>query len=165
MSKDRISKKAGWAGALPTGPGGRSLCRQCGEEVPKGRRTFCGDECVDRWKIKTDPGYVRMKVYERDQGVCAVCHIATDQVERMFGTLRDLAQGHYGEGARPGFPELQGFVVKIQRILKIWSRSTYWDADHIKGVAEGGGECSLKGYQTLCIWCHKAKSAKARRKV
>lgn len=35
----------------------------------------------------------------------------------------------------------------------------YWDADHIKPVAEGGGECGLGNYQTLCILCHKKKTA------
>jgi len=32
----------------PRGPNGRGLCRWCGTEVPKGRRTFCGQECVDQ---------------------------------------------------------------------------------------------------------------------
>ena len=35
------------------------------------------------------------------------------------------------------------------------NRSTYWDADHIIPVAEGGGECDLENLRTLCLKCHK----------
>jgi len=33
-----------------------------------------------------------------------------------------------------------------------------WQADHIIPVYKGGGGCTLKGYQTLCIECHKEKT-------
>jgi len=29
-----------------------------------------------------------------------------------------------------------------------------WQADHIVPVAEGGGQCGLDGYRTLCRACH-----------
>src|SRR5207248_244912 len=34
-----------------------------------------------------------------------------------------------------------------------------WEADHIQAVAEGGGQCGLENYRTLCFICHKKKSA------
>jgi len=37
--------------------------------------------------------------------------------------------------------------------------TSFWNADHILEVVEGGGECDLGGYQTLCVPCHKKKSA------
>lgn len=30
----------------------------------------------------------------------------------------------------------------------------WWDADHITPVIEGGGECGIENYRTLCIPCH-----------
>jgi 5-methylcytosine-specific restriction protein A len=33
-----------------------------------------------------------------------------------------------------------------------------WQADHIVPVVEGGGECGLDGYQTLCTSCHRRKT-------
>ena len=35
-----------------------------------------------------------------------------------------------------------------------------WQADHIVPVIEGGGECGLDNYRTLCTACHKAETAK-----
>lgn len=33
-----------------------------------------------------------------------------------------------------------------------------WEADHIVPVVEGGGECGLDNYRTLCIPCHKKET-------
>ena len=75
MSLNRTSKDAGWRDSrkLPRGPDGRALCRRCGREVPKGRRSFCSDECVHEHKLRSNPGYLREQVFERDRGVCAEC--------------------------------------------------------------------------------------------
>jgi hypothetical protein len=42
-------------------------------------------------------------------------------------------------------------------------RHSLWDADHIRAVVDGGGECGLDNMQTLCVWCHREKTASARR--
>src|SRR5260370_29777377 len=72
-------RKGGWAipGTLPRGENGRPLCRWCNREVPRGRRTFCSQECVHEWRIRTDPSYLREQVLARDRGVCAICGIDT----------------------------------------------------------------------------------------
>ncbi len=62
--------------------------------------------------------------------------------EHRIGTLKDLGQ---------------------DVMVKWWWRKTYWDADHVVGVAEGGGACGLGNYQTLCLGCHVKKSGNANR--
>jgi hypothetical protein len=44
-------------------------------------------------------------------------------------------------------------------------RKTFWDADHVLPVAKGGGLCGLNGYQTLCIFCHRRKTAAGNRRT
>src|SRR5215468_5090538 len=99
MSTSR-TMPGGWAdrSALETGPNGRALCRWCNLEVPEGRRTFCSDWCVHEWRLRTDPGYLRDQVFERDKGVCAACRLDTvaewRRLKRMSsarraGLLRD----------------------------------------------------------------------------
>lgn len=34
-----------------------------------------------------------------------------------------------------------------------------WQADHITPVIEGGGECGLDNFRTLCTRCHKEETA------
>ena len=62
--------KGGWVDrkSIPRGPNGRGLCRWCSLEVPRGRFTFCSPYCVHEWKLRTQPGYLREQVFERDRG-------------------------------------------------------------------------------------------------
>ena len=140
----------GWAdrGRLPKGPNGRNLCRWCNLEVPKGRHTFCSNWCVEEWRLRTDPGYVREKVLKRDRGVCAACQVDCvaewHRLKRLRGAPRLRAYNDWG--LRPG------------------SRKSLWDADHIVPVIEGGGECDLANLRTLCLKCHRIATAELRKR-
>jgi 5-methylcytosine-specific restriction protein A len=141
----------GWADrqALPKGPNGRNLCRWCNLEVPKGRSTFCSAWCVEEWRLRSDPGYLREKVLERDRGICARCGVdcllAGRQLKRLRGAARLKALLHWG--------------------LRAGSRKSLWDADHIVPVVEGGGECDLQNIRTLCLKCHRTVTAELRARL
>ncbi|MES1261165.1 MAG: HNH endonuclease signature motif containing protein [Acidobacteriota bacterium] len=128
---------------------GRPLCRWCRAEVPKGRRTFCSETCVHEWKLRTDPGYLREKVFARDKGVCAQCAANTVALRRDMRKL-DFA-------ARKKFLRDWG--------LREGSRKSMWDADHIVPVAEGGGQCDLSNMRTLCIRCHREATSALRQRL
>lgn len=124
---------------LPTGAGGRALCRWCSIEVPRGRRTFCSGGCVDQWRLRTDPGYLRQRVLLRDRGRCALCRIDAVEAFRRLKSARGASR---------------------RTMLDYWglkgvSRKSLWDADHILPVCEGGGECDLTNLRTLCLACHR----------
>jgi 5-methylcytosine-specific restriction protein A len=138
----------GWVdpAALPKGPNGRNLCRWCNLEVPKGRLTFCSDWCVEEWRLRSNPGYLREKVYERDKGVCAQCLVDCEAAWRHLRKLRGAAR-------------LRAWT---EWGVKSNSRHTLWDADHIVPVVEGGGECDLSNIRTLCLKCHRAVTAALR---
>ncbi|MBI1786649.1 MAG: HNH endonuclease [Acidobacteria bacterium] len=143
--------KGGRAGRedLPKGPNGRVLCRWCGLEVPPRRLTFCSEYCVHEWRLRTDPGYLRECVLERDRGICAACGVDTlaewNHLRRMRRDKRMVA--------------LRAWGVRNPR------RSSLWDADHIVPVAEGGGECDLANLRTLCLRCHKRATAELRERL
>ncbi|HXA64473.1 MAG TPA: HNH endonuclease signature motif containing protein [Bryobacteraceae bacterium] len=142
----------GWAdrNRLPKGANGRNLCRWCNLEVPKGRLTFCSDWCVEEWRLRTDPGYIREKVLERDQGVCAQCGVDCLAAWRHLKRLRGASslKARLDWGLRLGSP----------------GRKSLWDADHIVPVIEGGGECDLQNIHTLCLKCHRVVTAQLRAK-
>jgi 5-methylcytosine-specific restriction endonuclease McrA len=117
--------------------------------VPKRRRTFCSDGCVHEWKLRTDPGYLRDQVFERDRGICAACGIDTVVLRRDARKLDYAAR---------------------RQFLKTWglrerSRKSLWDADHVIPVAEGGGQCDLSNMRTLCLKCHAAATAALRNRL
>lgn len=78
MLPPRIDPRAGFVSLkdLPRGANGYPLCRWCQRETPGPRRTFCGEACVHEWRIRTDPGYVRQKLHEKERGACQLCGVA-----------------------------------------------------------------------------------------
>jgi len=141
--------RGGWVdrSRLPKGENGRNLCRYCNLEVPKGRFTFCSEWCVEEWKLRTNPGYLREEVLERDRGICRQCGLDCLAEWRHLKRLRGMARARAWAawGIRPG------------------SRKSLWDADHIVPVVEGGGECDLSNIRTLCLKCHSAVTAALRK--
>jgi 5-methylcytosine-specific restriction protein A len=145
------SKAGGWIvpSAIERGPGGRPLCRWCRIEVPPRRRTFCSDACVHEWKMRTDPGYLREKVFARDHGICAKCGVDTISIRRDLRKLDFAARRQFFK----------------QWNLREGSRKSLWDADHIVPVAEGGGQCDLTNMRTLCLLCHREATAALRKRL
>jgi 5-methylcytosine-specific restriction endonuclease McrA len=107
--------------------------------VPKRRRTFCSDDCVHQWRLRSDPGYLRDQVLNRDRGVCKSCRIDTLVAQGILKRSRGVTR---------------------QRLLNYWDLASFtgrslWEADHITPVVEGGGECDLSNLRTLCLRCHR----------
>lgn len=148
MSTNR-KKAGGWIRKTEIrGPNGRGICRWCHREVPSGRRTFCGDYCVHEWRLRTDPGYLRQQVLKRDRGICAVCGLDTIEFYRRLQLV----------------PLRKRRALSYQLDLH-GKRRSFWDADHILPVAEGGGECDLSNIQTLCLWCHQEHTIQLRSRI
>lgn len=146
LSGGSISRKK-----LPKGPNGLPLCRWCQLEVlNRRRRTFCSDYCVDQWRLRTDPGYLRERVFLRDHGICAVCKTDTNAVYSALKRARGAAR-------------VAG--LRLYGMKTITSRRTLWDADHILPVAEGGGQCDLDNIRTLCVLCHREATAQLRQRL
>ena len=101
---------------------------------------------MHEWKLRTDPGYLREQVFKRDRGVCAACGADTEMLRRDKRKL-DYA-------ARRRFERDWGVTGQSRRSL--------WDADHIRPVCEGGGECDLSNIRTLCLKCHRLATAELR---
>ena len=125
------------------------MCRWCNTEVDKRRRTFCSDACVHEWKLRTNPGYLREKVFERDKGVCVACGVDTVALRKNMRKLDFAAR---------------------RKFLKEWnikegSRKSMWDADHTVPVAEGGGQCDLTNMRTLCLRCHREATLALRQRL
>ena len=94
---------------------------------------------MHEWRLRTDPGYLRDRVFERDRGGCAICAADTvrawNHLRRQRGAARQRALAAWG--------------------LRRMTRRSLWDADHILPVALGGGECDLSNLRTLCVKCHR----------
>lgn len=151
----RLLEEAGRVGRgsaqQATGPLGLSLCRWCQMEIlAKRRRTFCSEYCVHQWRLRSDPGYLRDLVLARDYGICALCQADTVAIYNALRRAR-------------GADRVAG--LSLYGMRSIASRRSLWDADHIRPVAEGGGQCDLDNIRTLCLPCHRETTADLRRRL
>lgn len=118
-----------------------AACRWCKGEVSGRRRTFCSDACVHEWRLRSSTSYLRECVLERDRGICALCGLDTVKLRRRVMRLS------FADRMR----ELRALIERgaIHR-----GRKTWWEADHIRPVVEGG-DSNLDNMRTLCIACHR----------
>ncbi len=97
--------------------------------------------------MRSDPGHLRESVFERDRGVCAHCGIDCVSEFRHIRKLRGVARVRATAEWQPG------------------TRKSLWDADHVTPIVEGGGECDLSNMQTLCLKCHRIRTAELRKRL
>lgn len=146
----------------------------CGRMPEPPRRTWFSKACVDEWRIKNDPAYVRSLVKRRDRGICALCNTDTlsfkaQMQSRLHDPLRHwewwvkkraeelvslhATWSHAWHAARLEFDDWK------EEIKTKWAAHSAWQADHIVPVCEGGGQCGLENYRTLCTACHQRVTA------
>lgn len=134
----------------------KGQCTWCGEQVPKGRRTWCSPECVESFRQENDWAFARSRVEKRDRGVCATCGLDTNQLKRI---CRHALNSHRQAGVS---------YHDVYRHLADWLESVgmrplvfgaQWEADHIVPRVRGGGN-ELPNLRTLCLACHKRETAR-----
>lgn len=143
----------------------KGLCRGCHKPVPKGRRTWCSQACVDAALIKMSPSVARFRVEQRDSGICAGCGFDSAKGARILRWLQRKAHGDYWQGTRSRQKPCGWAKEAVCWLARqwggradMWSIGHLWEADHIRPVVEGGGACELENYRTLCIPCHRLET-------
>jgi len=152
------------------GPNGERLCCWCGGSLPKGRRRWCGDPCVEAFRIRAWSDYARQRVFARDAGVCALCGIDAHRLAYGIGPAPKPEIQHRGRTDTGGatliretwLPRLSPAKLRLlcrTHGLRPAPAVATWEADHITPVVEGGGEADLSNLRTLCWLCHRGETA------
>ena len=183
-------RKGKW-GPRGTGPNGRKLCYcGCGKELPENankRSTSIAGHYAE-WSKIHNPATVRSLVEQRDKGICAECGVDSEARAReaeqtrllIYWLARRHAEDLWSAGLLPQPGPAPANYFDCHRLAAKWTREQIterfgearahdghtWEADHIIPVVEGGGECGLENYRTLCLPCHrKATAALAARRA
>jgi hypothetical protein len=146
---------------------GRLLNPKCKKEIEKSRTLWCSQECVDYCMFITHPGFARTQIHQRDNGICAACDLDTDLLTRIM----EWANKSYVE-TRMGVP--RGLCGSQWSYRRVWLRfgctneilmklgyvpnQSLWQLDHVIELSDGGSH-EPHNCQTLCVPCHKQKTA------
>lgn len=145
------------------------FCSLCGEAVSGRRKTWCSDACVEAWQLATDVGIQRRALMKRDRGVCVVCGDDTVALRAAFRCEMERVgnpwghQALYARLARQYGDWTPPVVTYVIERRYPFARMTWWDADHIVPLVEGGAP-GIENLRTLCNPCHKVETASLARR-
>lgn len=154
----------------------RSACRGCGGEIPKGRRSWCGDACIEAWTLLHWWPKARAKRIETDDGRCQKCGLAAVALQEAAEELRHRlldwhrwtknSSGWRADAWKAVSSQLYaaGFPVTVGLFGSNFTRS-FVEVDHIHAQADGGDH-QQQNLRTLCLPCHKERTkAQARERA
>nr|XP_023677386.1 DNA annealing helicase and endonuclease ZRANB3 isoform X2 [Paramormyrops kingsleyae]XP_023677387.1 DNA annealing helicase and endonuclease ZRANB3 isoform X2 [Paramormyrops kingsleyae]XP_023677388.1 DNA annealing helicase and endonuclease ZRANB3 isoform X2 [Paramormyrops kingsleyae]XP_023677389.1 DNA annealing helicase and endonuclease ZRANB3 isoform X2 [Paramormyrops kingsleyae] len=157
MSPDRADpQERGFLQALDSA--GTPLCLSCQAPCRPGGAwdgRFCQQRCREDFQTRSSGAYVRTRVLEAEHGVCQHCGLNAHQ---LFTRVRDAPPAHRKEMLE-GTWLAQLPLKLLNEIIRSPTEGQFWQADHIRPVYQGGGQCSLDNLQTLCTVCHRERTA------
>ncbi len=137
------------------------LCAYCAGSLsaasglPGVATTYCSQECVEQGRLKRGGMYsstnVRMQVFALEGGVCRLCSIDAQALYTRISALEPAERLSALCNANWKLPKS---AKALERLLQCPREGDFWQADHIRAVAEGGGGCGLENLRTLCVPCH-----------
>lgn len=165
--------------------GGRS-CRWCKSAVAPPKRNWCADpRCLQEWLFRTRPAVMRAVIFARDDGRCRACGngLRDLDMERLVISLyrADLIQAERDPTLRALYSAAVidldgGLMCRGEWLARIGAASAWrakyrlpprrsaWEVDHITPVSRGGDYFDKANLWTLCVPCHRAKTAAENRK-
>ena len=120
---------------------------------------FCSARCASLDKQANSASELRKLLYARERGVCRACRWDASACARRIAVMRSRgARRKHILSSNPRFGASGNAKLLEQLVRTAWEGHA-WHFDHIVAVYEGGGECSVDNGQTLCVLCHKARTA------
>ncbi len=173
------------------GADGRAQCRRCLGPLPHPQAMFCGADCAHEFRIRASPAYARRAVFARDHGVCTHCRLDCGMLDRIITRLRrgtgagdpvdagderdERLAGEETEGAETDRESMEAEQAEGERTA-LWvieklglgrrkHSCSLWQADHRVPFSDGGADCGLGNYRTLCLVCHRLQTRELHRRL
>ncbi|XP_075613328.1 DNA annealing helicase and endonuclease ZRANB3 isoform X4 [Balearica regulorum gibbericeps] len=117
---------------------------------------FCSHACQEDFSIRSSQSYLRTKVFEIEHGVCQFCN---QNAQELYLSIRGAPKSQRKKLLESSWMSHLP-LGQLNDMITNPTEGQFWQADHIRPVYSGGGQCSLENLQTLCTVCHRERTAK-----
>ncbi|CAI9156061.1 unnamed protein product [Rangifer tarandus platyrhynchus] len=144
---------------------GNPLCLRCQQPTCQTKQErkanawdsrFCSLKCQEEFWIRSNNSYLRAKVFEIEHGVCQLCNL---NAQELFLRLRDAPKSQRKSLLDATWTSKLP-LEQLNEMISSPGEGLFWQADHVRPVSGGGGQCSLDNLQTLCTVCHRERTAR-----
>jgi len=140
-------------------PGNTARKRKSSVDVIDNR--FCSAKCAKEYQVRVCGNTVRRQLFELEHGQCQLCNLDCHVLYQRLKVL--MPSQRRKEIEQSPFKYLSW--KQKENIVRDPQEGQLWQADHIHAVAEGGGECGIENYRTLCTPCHKKETSKLKHRL
>jgi hypothetical protein len=142
-------------------------CAWCGKKLSSvallGDSTYCNEECAREGRLKRGGMFASSKLrsvaFAIENGKCSLCGIDAHALFRQVCSLRPAERLNKLLSVNWKLPTT---AKAMESLLQDPKEGQFWQVDHKKAVAEGGGGCGLENLRTLCVPCHSGETEKLR---
>ena len=129
---------------------------------------FCSGLCHEKFFTKRKGCMARRLLESCEHGVCCQCNVDTIKLQRCLSKMsQDERKFYFSVDGSATLVE-RNFFNRLSRLRQAKVLADpgkhLWEADHIRAVADGGGESGLDNMQTLCVACHASKTQEEKRR-
>jgi 5-methylcytosine-specific restriction endonuclease McrA len=142
-------------------------CAMCGKRLSAActaaGSAYCSQDCAEEGRLCRGGMYasskIRAAVFALEGGKCTLCGI---DAHSLFEQIRALEPARRLNKLLAVNWRLPTSSKALQNLLQDPKEHHFWQADHIRAVAEGGGGCGVENLRTLCVPCHAQETEKLR---
>ena len=145
-------------------------CAWCGNCLSAasvaGEATYCTEECAVEGRLRRGGRFassnIRSTLFSLEGGKCCLCGIDAHSLFKQILALKAPERLNKLLSVNWTLPKTRK---AMDSLLNDPTEGNFWQADHIRAVAEGGGDASLDNLRTLCVPCHAVETAKLHRRL
>lgn len=145
----------------------KSACAWCAKllsaALVETESTYCSQKCAEEGRLRhCGSSGIRTAMFALDGGKCALCGFDGHSLYEQISALQPAER--LNKLLSVGW-KLPRSSKAMENLLQNPKEGDFWEVDHIRAVAEGGGGCGLDNLRTLCVPCHARETEKLRARL
>lgn len=132
----------------------------------KAEAVYCSQRCSEEGRIRRGGMFtssnIRDQAFALEGGVCQLCKL---DAHALFLRVKALPPAQRLSALCNVNWKLPTTHQAMEKLLQDPKAGSFWQVDHIKAVAEGGGGTGMENLRTLCVPCHIQETANLRKRL